>query len=95
MPQIQQRIVSIINLFPSDLHIFVRPEILSLAGMAGKKVNFNTLGTAAAYSGPLIFSRLGVNVDKMFIPHPAALNSLVAEKLPLSSLSRRSPSTRS
>src|SRR5436190_10862652 len=76
VPQIQQRIVSIISLFPSDLHIFVRPEIRSLADLAGKKVNFNTQGTAAAYSGPLIFSRLGVAVDKMFIPHPVALEQL-------------------
>ena len=76
VPQIQQRIVSIINLFPSDLHIFVRPEIRSLADLAGKKVNFNSQGTAAAYSGPLIFSRLGVTVDKMFIPHPVALEQL-------------------
>lgn len=76
VPQIQQRIVSIINLFPSELHIFVRPEIRSLADLAGKKVNFNTQGTAAAYSGPLIFSRLGVAVDKMFIPHPVALEQL-------------------
>jgi hypothetical protein len=76
VPQIQQRIVSIMNLFPSDLHIFVRPEIRSLADLAGKKVNFNTQGTAAAYSGPLIFSRLGVAVDKMFVPHPVALEQL-------------------
>ena len=27
------------------------PEIQSLAELAGQKVNFNTLGTAAAYSG--------------------------------------------
>ena len=76
VPQIQQRIVSIINLFPSDLHIFVRPEIQSLADLAGKKVNFNTQGTAAAYSGPLIFSRLGIAVDKMFVPHPVAVEQL-------------------
>jgi len=76
VPQIEQRIVSIISLFPSDLHIFVRPEIRSLADLAGKKVNFNTQGTAAAYSGPLIFSRLGVAVDKLFIPHPVALEQL-------------------
>src|ERR1044072_4403720 len=76
VPQIQQRIVSVINLFPSDLHIFVRPEIQSLTDLAGKKVNFNTQGTAAAYSGPLIFSRLGVAVDKTFIPHPVALEQL-------------------
>jgi hypothetical protein len=39
-------------------------------------VNFNTQGTAAAYSGPLIFSRLGIEVDKMFIPHPVALEQM-------------------
>jgi TRAP-type uncharacterized transport system substrate-binding protein len=76
VPQIQQRIACILNLFPSELHVFVRPEIQTLADLAGKKVNFNTQGTAAAYSGPLIFSRLGISVDKMFIPHPTALEQL-------------------
>jgi TRAP-type uncharacterized transport system substrate-binding protein len=76
VPQIQQRITCILNLFPSELHVFVRPEIRTLADLAGKKVNFNTQGTAAAYSGPLIFSRLGINVEKMFIPHPVALEQM-------------------
>jgi len=76
VPQIQQRITYLLSLFPSELHIFVRPEIHSLADLAGKKVNFNTQGTAAAYSGPLIFSRLGLTVEKMFIPHPVALEQM-------------------
>ena len=76
VPQIEQRIAYILSLFPSELHIFVRPEIKTLADLAGKKVNFNTQGTAAAYSGPLIFSRLGIDVDKMFIPHPVALEKM-------------------
>ena len=76
VPQIQQRIAYIFSLFPSELHIFVRPEIKTLADLAGKKVNFNTQGTAAAYSGPLIFSRLGIDVDKLFIPHPVALEQM-------------------
>jgi TRAP-type uncharacterized transport system substrate-binding protein len=76
VPQIQQRIAYIFSLFPSELHIFVRPEIKTLADLAGKKVNFNTQGTAAAYSGPLIFSRLGIDVDKTFIPHPVALEQM-------------------
>src|SRR3981189_891297 len=76
VPQIQQRITYVLSLFPSELHIFVRPEIKSLQDLVGKKVNFNTQGTAAAYSGPLIFSRLGMNVEKMFIPHPAALEQM-------------------
>jgi NMT1-like family len=76
VPQIQQRITYVLSLFPSELHIFVRPEIRSLADLAGKKVNFNTQGTAAAYSGPLIFSRLGLDVEKLFIPHPLALEQM-------------------
>src|SRR6476659_4623411 len=76
VPNIQQRLNYILNLFPSELHIFARPEIRSLQDLAGKKVNFNTQGTAAAFSGPLILSRLGIDVDKMFIPHPVALEQM-------------------
>jgi TRAP-type uncharacterized transport system substrate-binding protein len=76
VPDIEQRITYILNLFPSELHIFVRPEIQSLRDLSGKKVNFNTQGTAAAFSGPLIFSRLGLNVEKMFIPHPVAIEQM-------------------
>jgi TRAP-type uncharacterized transport system substrate-binding protein len=76
VPFIERRLVYILNLFPSELHIFVRPEIHSLDDLRGKKVNFNTQGTAAAYSGPLIFSRLGLDVEKMFIPHQVALEQM-------------------
>jgi TRAP-type uncharacterized transport system substrate-binding protein len=76
VPDIQMRINYVLSLFPSELHIFVRPEINSIQDLAGKKVNFNTLGTAAAYSGPLMLSRLHVDVEKMFIPHPVALEQM-------------------
>ena len=76
VPNIQQRIHYILNLFPSELHIFVRPEIKSLDDLKGKKVNFNTPGTSAAYSGPLIFERLKLDVEKTFIPHQVALEQM-------------------
>jgi hypothetical protein len=76
VPDIQRRLAYMLNLFPSELHIFVRPEIASLNDLIGKKVNFNTQGTAAAYSGPLIFSRLGLDVEKTFIPHQVALEQM-------------------
>ena len=76
VPEIRRRITYLLNLFPSELHIFVRPEINSLQDLAGKKVNFNTQGTAAAYSGPLIFSRLGINSENTFIPHQVALEQM-------------------
>jgi TRAP-type uncharacterized transport system substrate-binding protein len=76
VPDIQRRVAYVLNLFPSELHIFVRPEIQTLNDLAGKRVNFNTQGTAAAYSGPLIFSRLGLEVEKTFIPHQVALEQM-------------------
>jgi TRAP-type uncharacterized transport system substrate-binding protein len=78
IPDIKQRITYILNLFPSELHIFVRPEINSLDDLRGKKVNFNTVGTAAAYSGPLIFDNLKLDVQKTFIPHQVALQQMKA-----------------
>lgn len=76
VPDIQNRINYVISLFHSELHVFVRPEINSLKDLEGKRVNFNTPGTAAAYSGPIIFDRLNLNIQKTFIPHPVALEQM-------------------
>ena len=70
---LRQRINYLMPLFPSEVHVFVRPDITRLEDLAGKPVNFNTKGTAAAYSGPIIFERMGINVDARFDPHPVAL----------------------
>jgi hypothetical protein len=78
IPDIQQRLTYILNLFPSELHVFARPGINSLDDLRGKKVNFNTQGTAAAYSGPLIFEKLKLDVQKTFIPHQVALEQMRA-----------------
>jgi TRAP-type uncharacterized transport system substrate-binding protein len=76
VPDIQSRINYVLSLFHSELHVFVRPEIETLKDLEGKRVNFNTPGTAAAYSGPIIFDRLNLKVEKTFIPHPVAMQQL-------------------
>ena len=73
---IERRINYLMPLFPSEVHVFVRPEITKLEELAGKVVNFNTQGTAAAYSGPIIFERLGINIEPRFVPHPVALGEM-------------------
>lgn len=78
LPDFARRINYIMHLFPSEVHVFVRPEISKLEDLAGKPVNFNTKGTAAAYSGPLVFERLGIKVDARFDPHPTALREMAA-----------------
>ena len=69
---IERHINYLMPLFPSEVHVFVRPEITKLEELAGKAVNFNTQGTAAAYGGPIIFERLGIKIEPRFIPHPVA-----------------------
>lgn len=76
VPRVLERVNYVASLFPSELQIFVRPEINSLQDLVGKPVNFNTKGTAAAYSGPLIFNRLGIKVIEKFDPHPAAMREI-------------------
>ena len=98
VPDIQNRISYILNLFPSELQILAGPDINSLADLKGKKVNFNTPGTAAAYSGPLIFEKLKLDVQKTFIPHQLALEKMKSGEMaaivfvtskPVEMLSRR------
>ena len=76
LPEFERRINYIMHLFPSEVHVFARPEITKLEDLAGKPVNFNTRGTAAAYSGPLVFERLGIKVDARFDPHPTAMREM-------------------
>lgn len=76
VPRLLERVNYVANLFPSEVHIFVRPEINSIQDLAGKPVNFNSQGTAAAYTGPLIFRRLGIQVQEKFDPHPTAMREM-------------------
>ncbi len=71
-----KRVNYLLNLFPSEVHIFARPEITSLKDLEGKVVNFNTQGTAAAFSGPIIFSQLGIKVKETFVPHSTAMEKM-------------------
>ena len=72
------RIKYIMSLFPSEVHVLVRPEIKRIEDLAGKAVNFNTKGTAAAYTGPIVFERLGIKVESRFEPHPVAIGEMVS-----------------
>lgn len=66
----------LLNLFPSEVHVFARPEIRSLQDLAGKVVNFNSEGTAAAFTGPIVFDKLGIAVKRTFIPHGVAMEKM-------------------
>lgn len=75
---IDNRIVYIANLFPAEVHVLARPEIMSMKDLEGKVVNFNVAGTAAAFTGPIVFERLGIPIQAKFMPHREALERMKA-----------------
>ena len=75
-PEVRRKVNYVANLFLAEMHILVRPEIKTLEDLNGKVVNFNTKGTAAAYTGPVIFDRLKIKSVNKFVPHPVAMNQM-------------------
>jgi TRAP transporter TAXI family solute receptor len=78
VPNIERRIQYICELHITDIHLLVRPEIGSFKDLEGKKVSFNLAGTGAALSAPIIFQRLGVKVEPVYISSSIALEKMKA-----------------
>jgi TRAP-type uncharacterized transport system substrate-binding protein len=76
VPNIEKRIHYISPLFRSEVHIYARGEFNSLKDLQGRKVAFNTRGSAANLTGQVVFRRLGIQVEPVFIN-----NSLALEKM--------------
>jgi TRAP transporter TAXI family solute receptor len=75
-PNIEKRVHYIAELYIGDIHILVRPEINSYKDLEGKKVSFHSPGSGAAVSAPVIFKRLGVKVEPVYINNAFALERM-------------------
>lgn len=73
---IKGRIHYITPLFLSEVHIYARGEYKTLKDLEGKKVAFNTRGSAANLTGQIVFQRLGVKVEPVFINNAIALEQM-------------------
>ena len=73
---IKNRIRYICSFYINEVHVYVRPEIKTLEDLAGKKVSFNTVGSAANLTGGILFDRLHINAEKVFINNSVALEKL-------------------
>ncbi len=76
IPGIEKRVNYVIPMFQGEVHILARPEIRSLADLAGKTVNFNTVGSAANYTGGIVFDRLGIKAERLFLNNSIALEKM-------------------
>jgi TRAP-type uncharacterized transport system substrate-binding protein len=77
-PNLETRVQYITRLPVSELHVAARADIHALEDLRGKRVAFGGAGTAAALTGPLVFQRLGIEVDPVFVERPTALKMLMA-----------------
>lgn len=76
IPGIERRVNYVIPMFQGEFHLYVRPEIKTIQDLAGKKVGFNTVGSAANYTGNIVFDRLAVKVEKVFMNNALALEAM-------------------
>jgi TRAP-type uncharacterized transport system substrate-binding protein len=73
---IEQRINYISELLVGELYIYARPEIKTLKDLEGKTVSLGTKGGSASTTGPIVFERLGVRPDLVYVN-----NTVAAEKM--------------
>jgi TRAP-type uncharacterized transport system substrate-binding protein len=76
IPGIDRRVNFVIPMFQGEFHLLVRPEIKTIQDLVGKKVSFNTVGSAANYTGGIIFDRLGIKAERLFLNNSLAIEGM-------------------
>jgi TRAP-type uncharacterized transport system substrate-binding protein len=78
---IEKRINYISHVHVSGVHVLARPEIKTLKDLEGKKVGFQGLGTGTAVTASIVFGRLGINVEPVYIANSQALEKMKAGEM--------------
>lgn len=76
IPNIEKRVNFISEMYISELHVLVRPEINSFKDLNGKKVSFHTPGAGPSVTGPILFQRLGIKVEPIFVNNAIAYEKM-------------------
>src|SRR4029077_8938742 len=57
-------------------YVMARADIARMEDLAGKKVGFHVKGSGPSVTGPMIFERLGIKVEPVFINHTFAIEKM-------------------
>jgi TRAP-type uncharacterized transport system substrate-binding protein len=66
-PNLEGRIQYIIRLPVAELHVTARADIKTLEDLRGQKVVFGPPGSSPTLTGPIVFQRLGLPVEPVFV----------------------------
>lgn len=78
---IEQRINYISELLVGELYIFARPEIQTLKDLEGKKVSLGTKGGSATTTGPIVFERMSIRPELIYVNNTIALEKMKAGEI--------------
>src|SRR5262245_55131342 len=73
---IDQRINYISQMHNTEFYVLAGAGINSLQDLAGKKVGFHIKGSGPSVTGPMIFERLGIKVEPVFLNHSLAVEKM-------------------
>ncbi len=66
-PNLETRVQYIIRLPVAELHVTARADIRTLEDLRGQKVVFGPPGSSPTMTGPIVFPRLGIPVEPVFV----------------------------
>lgn len=73
---VEQRVNYISQMHNTEFYVLARAEINKIQDLAGKKVGFHAQGSGPSVTGPMVFERLGVQVEPVFINHTLAIEKM-------------------
>ena len=76
VPRMEDRVHYVAPLYHSEVHVCARPEFKSLSDLKGRKVGFNTRGSAANLTGQIVFKRLKIDVEAVFVNNSVAIEQM-------------------
>jgi TRAP transporter TAXI family solute receptor len=76
IPNIEKRINFVSEMVISEVHLVVRPEINSIKDLQGKKVSLGAKGAGQSTTGPIVFKRMGVTPEFVYVNNAIALEKM-------------------
>ncbi|HWX62239.1 TAXI family TRAP transporter solute-binding subunit [Bradyrhizobium sp.] len=78
---VRTKVQYVARLFDDEMHVVAPREITDIRQLAGKKVNFDVLGSGTHFSSELIFERLGIQVETTAYEQSVAYEKLRAGEI--------------
>jgi TRAP transporter TAXI family solute receptor len=73
---IKSRVSYITKLYNEEVHVVARRDIAALGDLAGRKVNFDLVGSGTEITATIVFDALGIAVDKVSLDQPLAIEKV-------------------